>query len=75
MPYHSTADLPPAVRRHIADERGRRLFAHVFNSAWDRGAGEESAFRQAWASLKRAGWRRGEDGMWRAGDRPGPQKA
>ena len=65
MPYASTDDLPPAVREHIADERGRRLFVHVFNNAWERGAGEEAAFRQAWGALKHAGWSKGGDGLWR----------
>lgn len=65
MPWASTADLPPAVRDHIAEEAGRRLFLEVFASAWRRGCAEDSCFRQAWGALKRAGWRRGPDGVWR----------
>ncbi len=60
MPYTSSIDLPPSIRDHIADDHGRRLFMHVFNSAWERGDGEEAAFRQAWGALKRAGGARGE---------------
>ena len=41
------------------------LFVHVFNGAWERGAGEAGSFRRAWGALKRAGWRRGHDGLWR----------
>ncbi len=65
MPWASTDDLPPAVRDHIAEEEGRRLFLAVFEAAWARGCDEASCFRQAWGALKRAGWRRGPDGMWR----------
>ena len=74
MPYTSPADLPPSVRDHIADDHGRRLFMHVFNSVWERGGGEEVAFRQAWAALKRAGWRKGPDGLWRHDGRNAPQR-
>lgn len=65
MPWASTADLPPAVRDHIVEEEGRRLFLEVFNAAWARGRDEASCFRQAWGALKRAGWRRCPDGLWR----------
>jgi cation transport regulator ChaB len=34
VPYSSLIELPPAVRDHIADDHGRRLVMHVFNSAW-----------------------------------------
>lgn len=65
MPWATIADPPPAVRDHIVEEDGRRLFLEGFNAAWSRGYDEASCFRQAWGALKRAGWRRGPDGLWR----------
>lgn len=65
MPWATIADLPPAISDHIVEEDGRRLFLEVFNAAWSQGCDEASCFRQAWGALKRAGWRRGPDGLWR----------
>jgi len=55
--YVATSDLPPAVRR--LRPHAQEIFLSVFNNAWqsyaDRGAHEqeESAFRVAWAAVKR----------------------
>lgn len=57
MPYRSTAELPPAVRR--LPSHAQEIFRAAFNSAWDsyadRGveAPEEIAFRIAWAAVKK----------------------
>jgi hypothetical protein len=32
VPYDLPTDLPPSVRDHIADDHGRRLFMHIFNT-------------------------------------------
>ncbi len=57
MPYATTADLPPAVRRlpwHAQD-----IFLAAFNAAWDNYADrgpeeqEQIAFRVAWAAVKK----------------------
>lgn len=57
MPYHTISDLPPAVRR--LPPHAREIFLSAFNSAWqsyaDRGLHEqeETAFRVAWAAVKK----------------------
>lgn len=57
MPYATLADLPPATRR--LPPHAQEIFRSAFNSAWqtyaDRGPRrqEESAFRVAWAAVKR----------------------
>ncbi len=65
MPYATTADLPPAVRRlplHAQD-----IFLSAFNNAWQSYAGrgpraqEETAFRVAWAAVKKRYRKHGED--------------
>ncbi len=57
MPYAATSDLPPAVRR--LPPHAQEIFLSAFNSAWDSYAGrgpheqEETAFRIAWAAVKK----------------------
>ncbi len=57
MPYTTTADLPPAVR-HLPPH-AQEIFLSAFNNAWrtyaDRGLREqeETAFRVAWAAVKK----------------------
>jgi cation transport regulator len=64
MPYMTTADLPPAVRR--LPPHAQEIFLAAFNNAWEtyaeRGpqAREEIAFRVAWAAVKRQYRKRGD---------------
>ncbi len=64
MPYSTTADLPPAVRR--LPPHAQEIFLAAFNNAWDtyaeRGpvAQEETAFRIAWAAVKKRYRKRGD---------------
>jgi len=57
MPYATVDDLPPAV--HGLPGHAREIFRAAFNAAWetyaDRGpqAQEETAFRVAWAAVKK----------------------
>ena len=51
MPYRTNDDLPPAVQRlppHAQD-----IFREAFNHAWDSYRQEETAFRVAWAAVKK----------------------
>ena len=58
MPYVTTLDLPPAVRR--LPPHAQEIFLSAFNSAWDSYSvrapqeQEETAFRVAWAAVKKA---------------------
>jgi cation transport regulator len=57
MPYATVDDLPPAVR-HLPNH-AQEIFRSAFNAAWrsyaERGpqAQEETAFRVAWAAVKK----------------------
>ena len=64
MPYVTTSDLPPAVRR--LPPHAQEIFLSAFNSAWQSYAGrgphkqEEIAFRVAWAAVKKRYRKQGE---------------
>ncbi len=63
MPYATIDDLPPAVR-HLP-VHAQEIFRAAFNAAWDSYAGrepqEETAFRVAWAAVKKSYRKRGDD--------------
>ena len=71
MPYVTTADLPPAVRR--LPPHGQEIFLSAFNSAWDSNSDrdpreqEETAFRVAWAAVKKRYRKQGEHWVAKAG--------
>jgi cation transport regulator len=71
MPYATTSDLPPAVRR--LPLHGQEIFLSAFNNAWqsyaDRGpdAQEEIAFRVAWAAVKKLYRKRGDHWVPKSG--------
>ena len=53
MPYPSNEDLPASVRTHLP-QGAQDIFRAAFNHAFARGyADEASAFRIAWAAVKR----------------------
>ena len=64
MPYVTTSDLPPAVRR--LPRRAQEILLSAFNSAWQSYADrdpheeEETAFRVAWGALKERYRKQGE---------------
>ena len=63
MPYLNNADLPDRVRTHLPDH-AQSIFREAFNHAYDRyadpekrhfgGTREAAANRVAWAAVKRA---------------------
>jgi cation transport regulator len=66
MPYPTIDDLPPAVRHPPSAAACQEIFCSAFNNAWqsyafqDPQRHEETAFRVAWAAVKktvRKGWR------------------
>jgi cation transport regulator len=64
MPYRVNADLPPSVRTHLP-EHAQDIFRETFNNAFAAHARdprqEEAAFRIAWAAVKRAYEKAGEE--------------
>lgn len=60
MPFSRNSELPQEVRSALPSE-AQTQFRAVFNSVFDEGASEESAFRQAWAAVKE-NWKPPEDG-------------
>lgn len=74
MPYDTTKQLAESVRR-VLPAHAQDIYKEAFNSAYDeydtpkerRGdAGrEETAHRVAWSAVKKAGYRKSDDGKWR----------
>jgi len=54
MPYSSTDELPDPVR-HTLPRHAQQIFKSAFNSAYHRddGADEVTAFKIAWAAVKK----------------------
>jgi len=52
MPYDTNDDLPPAVKNHLP-AHAQDIFREAFNNAWQEYGVEESAFRVAWAAVKK----------------------
>jgi cation transport regulator len=62
VPYPSNDALPPSVREHLPPH-AQDIFREAFNHAFERYAGDEStAFRIAWAAVKRSYEK--VDGVW-----------
>ena len=62
MPYASKADLPDSVRAHLPPH-AQGIFREAFNHAFERhGGNEATAFRIAWAAVKRSYEK--VDGLW-----------
>lgn len=57
MPYFTNNDLPPAIQNHLPDH-AQDIYREAFNHAWDEYASdpdqEAIAHRVAWAAVKRA---------------------
>ena len=53
MPYATNDELPRSVRTHLP-QRAQDIFRAAFNQASKRHGGDEvTAFRMAWAAVKR----------------------
>jgi cation transport regulator len=63
MPYPTIQDLPNSVKDHLP-HHAQEIFRAAFNHALDEYDGEEeTAFRVAWAAVKRD-YEKGDDGNW-----------
>ena len=53
MPYASNDELPPSIRNHLPPH-AQDIFREAFNNAFGRYDGDDAtAFRIAWAAVKR----------------------
>ena len=52
MPYATNSDLPPSVRNHLPPH-AQDIFREAFNNAVDHYRDDATAFRVAWAAVKR----------------------
>ena len=62
MPYQEIADLPDSVKKHLP-KHAAEIFLAAFNNAAKEYEDEETAFRVAWAAVKRD-YEKGEEGNW-----------
>lgn len=73
MPYKSISDLPDNVR-DVLPRHAQEIFQEAFNSAYDeyaeRGAEgrEVTAFKVAWAAVKKKYRKNEESGKWEPSD-------
>jgi cation transport regulator len=73
MPYKSISDLPDNVR-DVLPKHAQEIFQEAFNSAFDeykeRGAEgrEETAFKVAWAAVKKKYRKNDKTGKWEPAD-------
>ncbi|TBR56679.1 cation transporter [Westiellopsis prolifica IICB1] len=62
MPYQDIADLPDSVKKHLP-KHAAEIFLAAFNNALSEYDEEETAFKVAWAAVKRD-YEKGSDGNW-----------
>ena len=62
MPYKKIDDLPLAVRKPLP-KHAQEIFLKVFNSAYEEYSSEESAFKVAWAAVKKS-FGKNSKGKW-----------
>lgn len=63
MPYASIEDLPKNIQEHLP-LHAQEIYRKVFNNAWAEYSDEQTAFRVAWAAVKKQ-YEKGSDGFWR----------
>ena len=74
MPYNNLSDLPESVKDHLpkhAQEIYREAFNHAFQEykdsekRWANTSQEETAYRVAWAAVKKVYEKDEETGRWK----------
>jgi cation transport regulator len=74
MPYRSKSELPEKLSNVLPDH-AQEIYVEAFNSAWvqydepeerrDNSSREETAFRVAWAAVKKKYEKDPESGKWK----------
>lgn len=62
MPYSSNSDLPKNITDHLP-EPAQSIFRKAFNNAHEQYKNEETAFKVAWAAVKKQ-YEKGIHGIW-----------
>ena len=62
MPYKTNDDLPANISQHLPDQ-AQTIFRKAFNSAYDEYDNEVTAFKVAWAAVKKV-YEKAADGSW-----------
>ena len=53
MPYISIKDLPVRIQRHLPIH-AQEIYKEAFNTAWVEYSDEQTAFKVAWAAVKKS---------------------
>lgn len=64
MSYISNEKLPESVKRALPSIEAQGIFRNVFNNTIKAGKTKEVAFATGWATIKRLGYTRDEDGVY-----------
>lgn len=74
MPYNDLSDLPASVKDHLP-KHAQEIYLKAFNNAWQEykdaemrwedSSQEETAYRVAWAAVKKVYVKDEETGMWK----------
>jgi cation transport regulator len=74
MPYNNLSDLPAGVKDHLP-KHAQEIYLKAFNHAWQEykdaemrwedTTQEETAYRVAWAAVKKVYAKDEETGMWK----------
>lgn len=62
MPYQTNQDLPESITNHLPDH-AQSIFRKAFNSAYEQYQDEVTAFKVAWAAVKKE-YEKGDGNMW-----------
>jgi cation transport regulator len=62
MPYKTNADLPKNISDKLP-EHAQTIFLKAFNSAHEQYQDEQTAFKVAWAAVKKE-YEKNQEGLW-----------
>lgn len=62
MPY-SLNNKPEFLNK--LPKQAQRIFINAFNSSYEKNKNDEIATKTAWSAIKKAGFSKNKDGIWR----------
>lgn len=63
MPYSQIMDLPESIIKALPMP-ALRIFMAAFNLSYKENRDEEISMKIAWSAVKKAGFKKGNDGSW-----------